>query len=79
MTGIHRGTGTGVADSCKLLCGYCELNPVLVQEQPVLLDAEPSLQALKDLLNEIATNTKQTMDQSQQWTPILSNNGLEKK
>ena len=40
-------TGTGVTDSCELLCGCWELNPAPLKEQPVLLTAEPSLQPPK--------------------------------
>lgn len=35
---------TGVTDSCRSLFGCWELNPVLLQEQKVLLPVEPSLQ-----------------------------------
>lgn len=34
--------GSGVADSCRPLCGCLELNPFL-EELPVLLTAEPFL------------------------------------
>jgi hypothetical protein len=37
-------TRTGVSGSCELLCGYWELNPGSVEEHPVLLTTEPSLQ-----------------------------------
>ena len=37
-------TGIGVTDSCELPCGFWELNPSPLEEQPVLLTAEPSLQ-----------------------------------
>ena len=36
--------GPGVRDSCRLLCGCWELNPGPMEEQPVLLTTEPSLQ-----------------------------------
>jgi hypothetical protein len=36
--------GTGVTGSCEPLCGCWELRPGLLQEQLVLLSAEPSLQ-----------------------------------
>lgn len=39
-TGSH---GTGITDGCKLTCGCWELNLGHLQEQPVLLSAEPSL------------------------------------
>jgi hypothetical protein len=32
-------------DSCELPCGCWELNPGTLEEQPVLLTTEPSLQA----------------------------------
>jgi hypothetical protein len=34
----------GVTNSCKLPCGCWELNPGPLEEQPVLLTTEPSLQ-----------------------------------
>ncbi|KAL6074356.1 hypothetical protein STEG23_012106, partial [Scotinomys teguina] len=39
-----RSPGTGVTDSCELPCGFWDLNPGPLEEQPVLLTAEPSLQ-----------------------------------
>jgi hypothetical protein len=39
-----RSPGTGVTDSCDLPCGFWELNPL--EEHPVLLATEPSLQPL---------------------------------
>ena len=36
---------TGVTDGCELLCGCWETNPGPLQEQPLFLTAEPSLQA----------------------------------
>ena len=41
-----RSPGTGVTDNCELPCGYWELNPGPLEEQAVLLTAEPSLQIL---------------------------------
>ena len=38
--------GDGVTHGCDPSCGYWELNPVSLQEQPVLLATEPSLQTL---------------------------------
>jgi hypothetical protein len=35
--------GIGVTDSCELSCGCWELNSSPLEEQPVLLTAEPSL------------------------------------
>jgi hypothetical protein len=35
---------TGGTDSCESPCGYWELNPGPLQEQPVLLTSEPPLQ-----------------------------------
>jgi hypothetical protein len=37
-----RRTGTGVVNGCEPVCGCWELNPGPLQEQPVLLTAEPS-------------------------------------
>jgi hypothetical protein len=42
--------GTGVANSCELPCGWQELNPGPLQEQVVLLTAEPSPQPLFNFL-----------------------------
>ena len=39
-----RSPGIGITDSCKLTYGGWELNPGLLEEQPVLLTAGPSLQ-----------------------------------
>ena len=39
-----RSSGTGVLDVGELPCGCWELNPGPLQEQPVLVPAEPSLQ-----------------------------------
>lgn len=39
-----RASGLGVVDSCELPCGCSELNPGRLEEQSVLLTAEPSLQ-----------------------------------
>ena len=36
-----RSLGTGVTDSCELLCGCWELNLSPLEEQPVLLTVEP--------------------------------------
>lgn len=38
--------GAVVADSWELCCGSWELNPAPLEEQPVLLNSEPSLQPL---------------------------------
>ena len=46
-----RSPGTGVTDRCEVPCGCWELNPGSLQEQPVLLTAEPSLQPLYKHLN----------------------------
>jgi hypothetical protein len=52
MLGAHggqrefRSSGTGVTDGCKLPCGCWELNPGPLEEQPVLVTTEPSLQLL---------------------------------
>jgi hypothetical protein len=41
----HTGSpGTGVVDNCELPCGCWELNPGVLQEQPVFLTTESSLQ-----------------------------------
>jgi hypothetical protein len=39
-----RFPSTGVTDSCESPCGCWELNPDPLEEQPLLLTAEPSLQ-----------------------------------
>ena len=39
-----RSPGTGVIDSCDLLCGCWELNSGPLEELPMLLTTEPSLQ-----------------------------------
>ena len=39
-----RSPGTAVTDSCELLCWCWALNPGPLEEEPVLLTAEPSLQ-----------------------------------
>ena len=39
--------GTGVTDRCELPCGCWELNPGLLEEQPVLLTTKLSLQLPK--------------------------------
>ena len=36
--------GNGLTDGCELPCGCWELNPGPLEDQPVLLTAEPSLQ-----------------------------------
>ena len=41
---------TGVTDSCELSYGSWELDPGLLEGQPVLLTAESSLQFLYDLV-----------------------------
>lgn len=48
VQGVQKGgmefSGTGVTDDCEPPCGCWELYPGLLQEWPVLLTAEPSLQ-----------------------------------
>ena len=41
-----RSCGTAFSDNCELPCGCWELNPGSLEEQSVLLTAEPSLQPL---------------------------------
>jgi hypothetical protein len=41
-----RSPGTGVRNNCELSCGCWELYPGPLEEQPVFLTAEPSLQPL---------------------------------
>lgn len=36
--------GTGVTDGCELPCMHWDLNPDPLQEQPVVITAEPSVQ-----------------------------------
>lgn len=42
---VIESSGTGVY-SCELLCGCCEPNLGLLEEQPVILSIESSLQLL---------------------------------
>ena len=44
LCGGVRSPGAGVTASCELPCGYGELNLGSLEEQPVFLTAEPSLQ-----------------------------------
>jgi hypothetical protein len=44
--------GTEVTDNCELSHGCWELNPGPLEEQPVLLTAEPSLQPLEFLFQK---------------------------
>ena len=46
-----RFPGTRITDSCELLCGCWELNLGPLEEQPVLLTAEPSLSVLDSLVD----------------------------
>lgn len=48
--------GTGISDSCELPCGYGELNPDPLEEQPVLL-AEPSLQLKEMVVHSFETGS----------------------
>ena len=43
--GALRSPGTGVTDGCEPPCGCWELNPGPIEEKPVLLATEPSLQS----------------------------------
>ena len=65
----HRSPGTGIRDSCELPCGCWELNPGPLEEQPVLLTAEPSLQPLSFF--PFASSF-----QRQQWSPCLRPHSL---
>ena len=38
---LYKDVGTGVTDSCELLCGCWELNPGPPEEQSVLLTTKP--------------------------------------
>lgn len=40
VSGTIGGLGTRVVDSCKPPCGYLELSPGSLEEQPELLTAE---------------------------------------
>ena len=42
--GSVRSSGTGVTNSCELTCGCWQLNLDPLEEQPVFLTTEPSLQ-----------------------------------
>jgi hypothetical protein len=46
--GTIRTPGTGVTDSCELLCRCWESNLGPLEEQPVLLVSEPSLRVLRN-------------------------------
>ena len=66
-----RSLGTRVTDCCELPPGCWELNPGPLEEQPVLLTTEPSLQPfffiLKDrALPRLASNS--VFDQKWPWT-----------
>jgi hypothetical protein len=39
---VSNSCGTGVTGSHELLAGFCELNPGLLEKQPVFLMHEPS-------------------------------------
>jgi len=41
---LIRFPGAGITDSCKLPCGCWDLNSNPLEEQPVVLTTEPSLQ-----------------------------------
>lgn len=42
---LHRSSRMGATDGCELPCGCWELYPGPLEEQSVLLTAEPSLQS----------------------------------
>ena len=46
--------GTGITDSRGQPCGYWELNPGFLEEHLVVLTAEPSLQTLLFLTQQIS-------------------------
>jgi hypothetical protein len=48
--------GTGVIDGCEQPYGYWDLNPGPLEEQPVLLTAEPSLQPCKHSFSQERRN-----------------------
>jgi hypothetical protein len=48
-----RYSATGVIVICELPCGYWGMNPGPLEEQPIFLTAEPSLQPLKYFLKEL--------------------------
>ena len=41
-----RSVSISIIDGCELPCGCWDLNPGLLEEQPVLLTSEPTLQPL---------------------------------
>ena len=47
-----RSPGTRVMDSCEIPCGCWELNPGLLEEQPVLLTFELSLHLIVFVLDK---------------------------
>ena len=64
--------GTGVTDSCELPCGCWELNPGPLEEQSVLLTAEPSFQpqASSSLMTHISSETRSL--EFKQTRPVAS-------
>ena len=55
-----RSSGTGVTDSCELPCGYWKLKLDPLEELPVLLTTEPSVQLcyLETLFRRFAVNLR---------------------
>jgi hypothetical protein len=48
----HTRRGHQIPDGCEPSCGYWELNSEPLEEQPVLLTAEPCLQLKKEVLRK---------------------------
>ena len=61
-----RYPGIGVTDSCELLYGSWKLNPGFLEEQPMLLTSETSLEHLEVLTH---SQTSHTSDQREGYTP----------
>ena len=51
-----RSPGSGVTDGCEPPCGYGELNPGPLEEQPVLLTTDPLFLALSGHLKNPLTD-----------------------
>lgn len=75
MQRLQRLSGTGVVDSCEPPRGCWELNPAPLEEQPVLLISEPSLQPWKMILKSwsrlLLPSAKITSARSQTWLSPL--------
>ena len=64
---VSDSPGTGSSDSCELPCGCWELNPGPLEEQSVLLTAEPFLQPPHVALNKSAYQMRGTENTQQRF------------